>query len=267
MHNGGFNCIAAQVVVLPESWEQGSKLVDAVEQVLSETPKRKAYYPGAWDRQHTLVAPHPDAFLVDQASEGDVPRTVITGLDSAAEDEVCFRVEAFASVLAVTSLPGGEPGDYLERAIDFANTRLWGTLGANILIHPATMNALGPRFEDAIAKLRYGCIGINSWTGVGFLLAQASWGAFPGHTPDDIQSGVGVVHNSLLFDRPQKSVIYQPFYPYPRGLLHGQMAMLPKPPWFITNKRADGVGKALVGFEASPSPLRLPAIFAQALRG
>jgi aldehyde dehydrogenase (NAD(P)+) len=213
------------------------------------------------------VAPHPDAFLVDRPSDDDVPRTVITGVDSAGADEVCFQVEAFASVLAVTSLPGGDPGDYLERAIDFANTRLWGTLGANILIHPATIKALGSRFEDAIAKLRYGCIGVNSWTGVGFLLAQASWGAFPGHTPDDIQSGIGVVHNSLLFDKPQKSVIYQPFYPYPQGLLHGQMAMLPKPPWFITNKRAHAVGKALVAFEANPSPRRLPAILWEALRG
>ncbi len=43
--------------------------------------------------------------------------------------------------------------------------------------------------------------------------------------------------------------------------------MLPKPPWFITNKRADRVGKALVAFEANPGPLRLPAIFSQALRG
>ena len=267
MHNGGFNCIAMQVLVLPEDWTPGPKLVGAVEQVLGETPGRKAYYPGARDRQRMLVAPHPDAFLVDDPAGESVPRTVITGLDSAADDEVCFKVEAFASVLAVTSLPGGEPGDYLERAIEFANTRLWGTLGANILVHPATIKALGSRFEDAIAKLRYGCIAINSWTGVGFLLAQASWGAFPGHTQDDIQSGIGVVHNSLLFDRPQKSVIYQPFYPYPRGLLHGQVALLPKPPWFITNKRADRVGKALVRFEANPGPLRLPAIFSQALRG
>jgi acyl-CoA reductase-like NAD-dependent aldehyde dehydrogenase len=193
MHNGGFNCIAAQVVVLPEGWEQGPKLVEAVEQVLGETPRRKAYYPGARDRQRTLVAPHPDAFLVDQPPDDNIPRTVITGLDSAADDEVCFQVEAFASVLAVTNLPGGDPGDYLERAIEFANTRLWGTLGANILVHPTTIKALGSWFEDAIAKLRYGCIAINSWTGVGFLLAQASWGAFPGHTPDDIQSGIGVV--------------------------------------------------------------------------
>jgi acyl-CoA reductase-like NAD-dependent aldehyde dehydrogenase len=267
MHNGGFNCIAAQVVVLPEGWDQGPRLVKAVERVLAEAPRRKAYYPGAADRQRALVGPHPDAFLVDSPSGDDVPRTVITGLDSAADGEVCFQVEAFASVLAVTTIPGGEPGGYLERAIEFANTKLWGTLGANILVHPATIKELGPRFEDAIAKLRYGTIAINSWTGVGFLLAQTSWGAFPGHTPDDIQSGIGVVHNSLLFDRPQKSVIYQSFYPYPRGLIHGQLALLPKPPWFITNKRADRIGKALVGFESDPSPLRLPEIFAEALRG
>jgi aldehyde dehydrogenase (NAD(P)+) len=45
------------------------------------------------------------------------------------------------------------------------------------------------------------------------------------------------------------------------------MAMLPKPPWFITNRRAHKLGKALVQFEAGPSPLRLATIFSEALRG
>ena len=51
------------------------------------------------------------------------------------------------------------------------------------------------------------------------------------------------------------------------GLRHGQAAMLPKPPWFITNKRAQGIGQRLVEFEAAPNPLRLAPIFSQALRG
>ncbi len=267
MHNGGFNCIAAQVLILPQTWEQGPALVSAVEAVLKGTPARHPYYPGAGDRERSMLAAHPDADLIDAAGPDAIPRVVITGIDSAATDEVCFRTEAFAAVLAVTSLPGDDPGDYLERAVEFANTRLWGTLGANILIHPATIKALGDRFEDAIADLRYGCIAVNSWTGVGFLLAQATWGAFPGHTPDDIQSGIGVVHNALLFDKPQKSVVYQPFYPFPRGLRHGQTAMLPNPPWFITNKRADKIAKNLVAFEAGPNPLRLAPIFSEALRG
>jgi hypothetical protein len=99
------------------------------------------------------------------------------------------------------------------------------------------------------------------------LLAQTTWGAFPGHRRNDIQSGVGVVHNSLLFDRPQKSVVRAPFYPFPRGVAHGQAAILPKPPWFITNRRAHEVSRKITFFEAAPNPLKLPSIFLSALRG
>ena len=74
-------------------------------------------------------------------------------------------------------------------------------------------------------------------------------------------------HNSLLFDRPQKSVVRAPFYPFPRGISHGQPALLPKPPWFITNKRAHEVTRKLTYFEGNPNPLRLPGIFFSALRG
>jgi aldehyde dehydrogenase (NAD(P)+) len=267
MHNGGFNCIAAQILVMPERWDQGPRLLNAVEAIMADAPYRPAYYPGAADRVRALSNGRGGAKYLDRAAPDVVPRTVITGLDRDDPDEACFRTEAFASVLAVTSLPATTPGDFLDDAVDFANQRLWGTLGANILIHPDTMKALGPRFEDAIARLRYGCIAVNSWTGVGFLIAQTSWGAFPGHTADDIQSGVGVVHNSMLFDRPQKSVIYQPFYPFPRGVKHGQTALLPKPPWFITNRRAHKVARALVQFEASSNPLWIAPIFAEALRG
>jgi aldehyde dehydrogenase (NAD(P)+) len=267
MHNAAFNCIAAQVLVMPEGWDQGPRLLNEVEAILTETPYRPAYYPGAAERVQALARDHGGARFIDAAGPGVVPRTLITGLDSNDADEVCFRTEAFASVLAITNLPAITPGDFLDSAVDFANERLWGTLGANILIHPDTMKALGPRFEDAISRLRYGCIAVNSWTAVGFLIAQASWGAFPGHTADNIQSGIGVVHNSLLFDRPQKSVIYQSFYPFPRGVKHGQMTLLPKPPWFITNRRANKIAKALVRFEAGSNPFRMVPIFSEALRG
>src|SRR5260221_3224460 len=50
----------------------------------------------------------------------------------------------------------------------------------------------------AVEDLRYGAIGLNVWNAVAFLLAQATWGAYPGHTLDDIQSGIGVVRNSFL---------------------------------------------------------------------
>ncbi|MFE5893817.1 hypothetical protein ACFQ6E_33380 [Streptomyces sp. NPDC056462] len=36
---------------------------------------------------------------------------------------------------------------------------------------------------------------MNAWTGVGYLTATATSGAFPGHTLDDVQSGIGVVRH------------------------------------------------------------------------
>ncbi len=263
MHNAGFNCIAAQVLVLPAGWDQAQALVDAVKSTLRAVPNREAYYPGAGDRQKNAVQAHPDAELLDT---GGVPRTLISQVPPDGDD-FCFREEAFGGVLAETRLPGADAGTFLKNAIAFCNDSLWGTLGANLLIHPQTIKELGPAFDDALAGLRYGCIAVNTWTGVGFLLAQASWGAYPGHRRNDIQSGSGVVHNALLFDRPQKSVVRAPFYPFPRGLSHGQPAILPKPPWFITNKRAHEVTRQLTYFEADPSPLKLPGIFFSALRG
>jgi hypothetical protein len=126
---------------------------------------------------------------------------------------------------------------------------------------------MGPRLEDFIAELRYGGIGINAWTAVAYLLAPCSWGAFPGHTYDDIQSGIGVVHNSHLFDKPQKSVVYADFYPFPRAWRRGHFHLSPKPPWFVTNRRAHRTGKKLTRFAAQPLFARLPGIFYDALRG
>ena len=266
MHNAGFNCIAAQVLVLPSEWASTGALVAALKSTLRALPNRKAYYPGAADRQANAVKAHPDAEVLDAPGDG-VPRTLVENIAPNPGDDFCFREEAFGGVLGETRLPGSDARAFLANAVAFCNDKLWGTLGANILIHPATMKELGPAFDEALAALRYGCIAVNAWTGVGFLLAQTTWGAFPGHARTDIQSGSGVVHNSRLFDKPQKSVVYAPFYPFPRGLGHGQLAMLPKPPWFVTNKQAHEVTKKLTYFEASPSPLRIPGIFYSALRG
>jgi aldehyde dehydrogenase (NAD(P)+) len=266
MHNGGFNCVAVQVLVLPAAWNQTQALVDAVKSTLRALPNRAAYYPGAAERQKNAAAAHPSAELLDRAGDG-VPRTLLPEIPADPGDAFCFHEEAFGGVLGETRLPGADARAFLANAVKLCNDKLWGTLGANLLIHPSTMKELGADFEAAIAELRYGCIAVNAWTGVGFLLAQASWGAFPGHRRNDIQSGQGVVHNALLFDRPQKSVVRGPFYPFPRGMAHGQATMLPKPPWFVTNRKAHDVMRKLTYFEGKPSALRLPSIFASALRG
>ena len=266
-HNGGFNCVAAQVLVLPADWNRSVDFVAAVRGTMRSNQPRAPYYPGAAQRQSAAIAAHPDAELLDDPSDGGLPRALITGLNAANKDEYCFSHEFFSNVLSVTTIPGKSAAEFLTAAVRFANENLWGTLGVNLIVHPKTMKELGPVLDEAIADLRYGCIGVNAWIGVGFLLSETPWGAYPGHARNDIRSGTGVAHNSLLFDKPQKSVVRQPFYPFPRNLLHGEMHLSPKPPWFVTNKQAHTVARRITHFEASPGFRHLPGIFLAALRG
>jgi len=169
-------------------------------------------------------------------------------------------------VLGVLELPGGSR-EFLDTAVRAANEQFTGTLGANVIAHPRTIAELGPALDLAIAELRYGTVALNAWTGLGYLTARASWGAFPGHTVDDVQSGIGVVHNAVLLDGPERTVVRGPFRPAPRSVLHRELSMSPKPPWFVTNRTGATTGRLLVDFAARPRWSALPKIFASALRG
>src|SRR4029453_1674479 len=113
--------------------------------------------------------------------------------------EHALTEEFFAPALGVTELPG-QGASFLRAAVEVANERFAGTLGVNLVVAPATQRELGIALEEAIADLRYGTVAVNAWTGLGYLTARASWGAFPGHTIEDVQSGIGVVHNALLLE-------------------------------------------------------------------
>ncbi|WP_411129159.1 hypothetical protein [Streptomyces sp. x-19] len=172
----------------------------------------------------------------------------------------------FAPVLAVLELPGS-PHQFLDDAVRTANETFTGTPGANLIAHPRTVAPLGPAPDDAIAALRYGTVALNAWPGVGYLTATATWGAYPGHTLDDVQSGIGVGHNALLLDGPERTVVRGPFRPASRAILHGEPVMPPRPPWFVTNRTADTTGRLLADFAAAPRRSALPRVFASALRG
>jgi hypothetical protein len=257
LHNSGFNCNAGQVVVLAADWPQRESFIAHLRDALAAVPARPAYYPGADERQTRARAAHPGAVALD----GDCRRTLIE-VDS--DGDEAFTTEYFAPVLAVTSLAGD---DFLAAAVAFANERLYGTLTANLIGTPASLRALGPRLEELIAELHYGTIGINVWTGVGFLTPRASWGAFPGHPLTNVESGRGIVHNALLLDRVERTVLRGPFRPAPRALLRGEPTLSPKPPWFVTNRTAHVTARRLTAFAFAPKIRALPAILVSALRG
>ncbi len=263
LHNSGSNCIAAQVVVVSSDWDQKDEFLRLVEEAFAAAPARPSWYPGSGDRVRAASETHPGHVVKPGGTED---RTIITGLDLDNREERAFEDEYFAPVLGVTELPG-TGATFLRGAVEAANERLRGTLGANIIIHPRTMKQMGNEFEELVAQMRYGTIGINSWTGVGYLTANATWGAFPGHSLDDVQSGIGVVHNALLLEKPERTVVRGPFRPMPRSIAHGELTISPMPPWFVHNRTAATTGRRLTRLAANPSLGKLPAIFASALRG
>ncbi len=256
LHNGGYNCIAGQVVVVSRDWPQRDRFIDEVRAAIARTPSRTPWYPGSTERSAAASARYPVAENVDGRLLIEV------GMDDTTS---MLQTEYFSPVLGVIDLPGTGQR-FLDTAVDAANEDFAGTLGANILIAPTTLAELGIGFEHAIERLRYGTIAVNAWTGVGFLTAAAPWGAYPGHSLDDVQSGIGVVHNALLLDRVERTVVRGPFRPFPRSVLHGEFTLFPKPPWFVTARGAALTGRRLVDFAARPSWFGLPAVFAAAFR-
>ncbi|MEO7002412.1 MAG: NAD-dependent aldehyde dehydrogenase [Ktedonobacterales bacterium] len=257
-NNAGFNCNATRVILQHAGWKQRDALNAAIRGVLAKVPPRPAYYPGAQQREQAFVAAHPEAERIGAATGDELPWTFITGVDPARTDDIVFTTEAFCSLFAETALAAESVADYIERAVAFANDDIWGTLNATLIVHPASLREPKVRtaVERAIANLRYGSIGVNYWAGTSFVLGVTTWGAFPGHSIEDIQSGVGVVHNTLMFDKPQKSVLRAPF------------RTTPTPPWFVTRANAGrAVFRKLAQLEAAPSFGKVPSIVLSALRG
>ncbi|MFK0025780.1 aldehyde dehydrogenase family protein [Streptomyces sp. NPDC090798] len=210
MNNSGHNCIASQILVVPRDWNGTERLLDEIRRVLRELPPRTDYYPGTDRRLAAVLAAHPQA-----ETHGDGSRLLVPDITD--HDDVLITEEVFGSALGVVRLSGATTAEFLRHAVDFANNTLPGTLGATLIVHPRTEKTDRPAVETAIAGLRYGTLGINCWSGVGFLLGFTPWGAFPGHTRQDIGSGTGFVHNAFMLENIEKTVLRAPFTPAPRG--------------------------------------------------
>lgn len=253
-HNASFNCVAGKVLITAAGWPQRQQFLQQVEQVLAKTGIRRAYYPGAQERYQQFLKHYPQAKPLATPTPSHIPWTIIPDL-LPQTGEYALSHEAFCGILAELSLEADQSDDFLFQAVNFVNTAVWGNLSCVLLVHPHSQKQLGAKLETAIAALKYGSIGINLWTGVGFMLTTTSWGAFPGNNLFDIQSGQGTVHNTYLFDYPQKSVVQAPF------------RIFPTPAWFVGHQTLRQLGAQLLRYEANPTWANCLRTIFIALRG
>lgn len=254
--NASFFCNSAKVLVMPKGWNVSGNFMRAIQKTCNAVEPRKAYYPGAEERWKTLTKNRQHAVSIGKPTDGALPWTFITGLE-ANDDEILFREEAFCSVFAEVQLGNQNPIEFLEKAVNFCNNKLWGTLNATIIVHPKTLKdpAVKAAFEQSICKLNYGTVAINTFPGIPFIFASPPWGAHPSSSPEDIQSGNGFVHNTAMLEGIEKTVIRAP------------LTVFPKPGWLTSHRKANVVTRRIAEMEATASWAKVPGIVWAAMQG
>jgi acyl-CoA reductase-like NAD-dependent aldehyde dehydrogenase len=213
--NAGCYCLTPRMIIQMKSWEHREKLNQGIADFLSTIKTRRAYSPGSFQIHRQFMEAHPQAHQLGEPEENHLPWTFIMDAEANNPDDICFRQEPFLSLYSETALEADSMVDFIRKAVEFANERLWGNLLASIVVHPASLKdkSVAAAVDQAIADLRYGSIIINHWGVLGYYMKITPWGAYPGNELHDIQSGIGFVNNPLMFDCVQKSVIYSDFAP------------------------------------------------------
>jgi hypothetical protein len=237
--NGGYNCVTPQVVLVARDWPEKKAFLEAVRAELARNSRRDDLYPMAAERRKAWRARYP---------EGEVfgPRTLVKV--SPYHQDPLFEEEAFCGMLAWAELDSLKPEDFLEESVGFCNSKLWGDLSCNIWVDSATRRDSEVALAHALTGLHYGTVGVNVFSGLGFVTSVTPWGSYRGGRSD---TGNGWVHNTFFFDRPEKSVLEGPFVP----------AVVP--PWHKPFARLPEVGRALFELDLEPNKASLARLAAQ----
>ncbi len=249
LNNNGFNCIAAQVVVLPDGWGQTDTLIKFVKHYMSKAKERKAYYPESIERLEKLEK--------DKGYERVNALSCVTPhLTREIKAYSKFEIdEVWSSTIYFKKIDYTNIEDFAKKAIVYCNDELWGNLGVSVIIKDHNRKFNKHITNLYINKLNYGTVAINEWAAIGYIIPQLPWGGFPGNRDNDIQSGQSVVHNSMLFESPLKGVVNTKF----------RISRIIDPPWFVTNKKARRLFRNLTYYQINNSNINFLKLIIAAL--
>jgi hypothetical protein len=250
VNNASFNCVATKVILTWRGWDQRQAFMDRLESILDATQPRHAYYPGAVERFKRFA---PDVDLEDGAKA--LPWTLLRDLDPETAKPHHLEEESFVCVCIEVVLDADSESEFLKEATRFANEELWGTLAIGLTVHPNfRKDPFNERaYQECLDQLEYGVISVNHWAGLAFAMMGIPWGGYPGRPLDDIQSGMGWVHNAYMLDGIEKSV------------LEGPLTVFPKPIWVPTHKNPEPTAWRLLELYRRPTRWNLIKVIATAL--
>ncbi|MGZ0173799.1 MAG: aldehyde dehydrogenase family protein [Planctomycetales bacterium] len=281
-NNAAFNCVATRVIVTWKQWPDRERFLQRIENALAKVPQRFAYYPGAEqrfeqysgltaDKAQQLLRKTADGGVSGSQTSPDGTTTCVAGTDrgdgtlpwtlirnvNPNEDSLLFGSESFVCVCAEVSIDAASPEEFLRKATDFCNEKLWGTLAASITVPSRFKRKQATRqiLDECTDRLRYGVVSQNQWSGVVFALMSPPWGGHPSSTRQDIQSGTGWVHNSFMLTGIEKTVLESP------------LVVLPKPVWLASHPAPESVAWSLCRLFQNPSMWNLTTLGYHAMKG
>ena len=204
--NGGAACGRVQTLVICKQWPQRREFLDALQSALrDETPAVTSYYPGS-DRVFAEFQSHyPEAKLIQPESSA-LPNSGVLFIEDVEQDSFATQHEAFCQVVDEVVLDTAPTADaFLPKAVEFANNKLHGTLGACILIDEDTKKAHRGLLDQAVTDLKYGGIAINTMPPYVWLNLFLTWGG--NEEGSEVVSGQGNFGNLLSFENIEKSII------------------------------------------------------------
>ena len=240
LNNNGFNCIAAQVIVLPKNWKQTEKLVNAIKNQLALEKDRFSYYPNSTE---TLQLLKKDKTI---SQENDLSCATPHLTKDLELNDFYENNEVWSSTLFFKYLDYDGDADFEHKAISYVNEKVWGNLGVAVLIKNHDNKKNKATTKNYVDNLKYGTIAINEWPALGFIIPTMPWGGYPGNKDSNIQSGQGYVHNAYFFESPLKGVLYSKF-----------KLPLIDPVWFTSNKKGAKVFKNLTYYQIENSKINL----------
>ena len=170
LNNGGFNCISAQIVLLPDKWKHTDKLMKYIKHYMNKVDDRLSYYPNSLNTLKSLEKDNNYERLNDESCATPHLSREIKAYSKYETSEIWGTSIYFKKITYENDL------DYAKNVIDYCNNTLWGNLGATVLFKKYNKKANEPIKNLYINNLKYGTVAINEWSAIGFIIPTLPWG-------------------------------------------------------------------------------------------
>merc|ERR1712203_226517 len=114
--------------------------------------------------------------------------------------DAALKAECFCPALAVVKVSASNDTEtFLSRAAEIANSECAGSLSCSVSIPSGALQKKKKIFDDFLANLKFGSVGVNCSTVFGYVSSSAGggWGAYPGlYTRENCGSGFGHIGTS-----------------------------------------------------------------------